>query len=106
MPGLILHVGATVTCSHAGTATPTMTNPKVTLTGQAIVTTGSYNVAGCTLPPPPNGNGPCVTGQLTSASTKVTSNAQPVLLTPAPSTCVPTGTPLLVTATQTKVSAL
>jgi uncharacterized Zn-binding protein involved in type VI secretion len=106
MAGLILHAGATVTCSHAGTATPTATNPKVTLSGQAVATVGPYNVAGCTLPPPPNGNGPCVTGQFTTASTKVTSNGQPVLVTPAPSTCVPTGTPLVVTATQSKVSAL
>ena len=54
MPGFLLHMGATVLCAHAGQAQPTVTNPRVTVSGQPIVTQSApYTVAGCTLPPPP-----------------------------------------------------
>ena len=60
MPGFLLHLGATVLCSHAGQAQPTAVNPRVLVNGQPIVTmTSPYVVAGCTLPPPTtsmNGN--------------------------------------------------
>jgi hypothetical protein len=107
MPGFLLHLGATVQCSHLGPAQPTAPTPRVTLNGQAVVTQAcSYAVTGCTLPPPPNGNGPCVTAAWTTASTKVTSGGQPVLLLDSQAICAPTGTPLLILSTQTKVSAL
>lgn len=107
MPGTLLHLGATVQCSHLGPAQPTAPNPKVTLNGQAVVTqTCSYAVTGCTLPPPPNGNGPCVSAMWTTAATKVTAGGQPVLLLDSQATCAPTGTPLLILSTQTKVSGL
>ena len=64
MPGFMVHVGATVLCSHAGQAQPTVPNPRVTVNGQpTVAVTGPYAVAGCTLPPPPSGNGPCVAAQ-------------------------------------------
>jgi hypothetical protein len=103
MPGFLLHVGATVQCAHGGQAQPTAPNPQVTVGGQATVTLAtSYVVAGCALPPPPNGNGPCVSAQWTSGATRVTSNGQPLLLVDSQATCTPTGTPLLVVATQTR----
>jgi hypothetical protein len=37
MPGFLLHVGATVLCSHAGQAQPTVPNPRVTVTGMPTV---------------------------------------------------------------------
>jgi hypothetical protein len=57
------------------------------------------------MPPPNLGNGPCVTAQWTTAATRVTSNGQPLLLLDSQATCVPTGTPLIVAGTQTRVTA-
>ncbi len=105
MPGFLLHLGATVLCSHAGQATPTVVNPRVTVGGQPIVMiTSPYVVAGCVLPPPTAANGPCVIAQFVTAATRITSNGQPVLLLDSQAVCVPTGTPLLVVTTQTRVT--
>ena len=107
MPGFLLHVGATVNCAHAGQAQPTVPNPRVTVTGQPTVTlTTPYVVTGCTLPPPPAANGPCVTAQWLSGTTRVLSNGQPLLVQSGQAICAPTGTPLLVLATQTRVTAI
>jgi hypothetical protein len=93
-------------CSHGGTAQPVVVNPQVTVSGQPIVTLPStYTVAGCAMPPPTAGNGPCVTAQFTTAATRVTANGQPVLLNTSQATCVPTGTPLIIARTQTRVTA-
>ncbi|MEY2500013.1 MAG: hypothetical protein QOI07_347 [Verrucomicrobiota bacterium] len=107
MPGFLLHVGAQVLCSHAGQAQPTVPNPKVLVSAQPTVAiTSPYTIAGCTMPPPSAGNGPCVTAQFVTAATRVTSNGQPLLLLDSQATCVPTGTPLLVVLTQTRVTAI
>ena len=107
MPGTLLHVGATVLCAHAGQAQPTVPNPRVTVNGMPTVTLASpYVIAGCTLPPPTAGNGPCVTAQFVSAATRVTSNGQPLLLLDSQAICAPTGTPLIVVATQTRVTGM
>ncbi|MGH8905007.1 MAG: PAAR-like protein [Egibacteraceae bacterium] len=105
MPGFLLHQGATVACAHQGRAQPTATDPKVKVGGQAVATqANTYTVTGCTLPPPTAGNGPCVTAQWTSAATKVKAGGKPVLLANSQATCAPTGTPLQIQTTQTKVS--
>ena len=105
MPGFLLHLGATVLCSHAGQATPTVVNPRALVSGQPTVLISSpYVVAGCALPPPPAANGPCVTAQFVSAATRITSNGQPLLLLDSQAICVPTGTPLLIVATQTRAT--
>ena len=104
MPGFLLHVGATVTCSHGGQAQPTVPNPRVTVMGQPTVAiTSPYVVAGCTFPPPLAANGPCVTAQFLTGSIRVTSMGQPLLLISSQALCAPTGTPLIVAATQTRV---
>ena len=106
MPGFLLHVGATVLCSHGGQAQPTVPNPRVTVSGQPTVTIAApYVVAGCAMPPPPSGNGPCVTAQFVTSALRVTSNGQPLLLLDSQAICVPTGTPLIVAATQVRVTA-
>jgi hypothetical protein len=106
MPGFLLHVGATVLCSHAGQAQPLVPNTRVTVTGQPTVTISSpYVIAGCTLPPPLAANGPCVTAQFVTAATRVTSNGQPLLLFDSQAICAPTGTPLIITVTQTRATA-
>jgi hypothetical protein len=107
MPGFLLHVGAQVVCAHTGQAKPTVPNPRVTLMGQAIVCNSSpYVVAGCLMPPPIVGNGPCVTAMWVSAATRITSNGQPVLLFDSKAICAPTGTPLITIMTQTRVTGM
>jgi hypothetical protein len=104
MPGPILHLGATVLCSHAGQAQPMTPVPRVLVSGQPVVTIASpYVVAGCTMPPPIAGNGPCVTAQFVTAALRVTVLGQPVLLMDSQAVCVPTGTPLVPVVTQTRV---
>ncbi len=107
MPGFLVHVGAQVLCAHAGQATPTVPNPRVTVSGQPTVLLSTpYVVAGCTFPPPPTANGPCVTGQWLIGTTRITSNGQPLLVQSSQGICAPTGTPLLIVVTQTRVSAM
>jgi hypothetical protein len=106
MPGLILHVGATVTCSHGGQATPATNVPRVLVNGQPVVVAGTqYVIAGCVLPPPPTANGPCVTGQFITPAARVLASGVPVLINASPSLCAPTGTPLIPAVVQTRVIA-
>lgn len=106
MPGFLVHVGATVLCSHAGQAQPTAPNARVLVNGMPTVfITAPYVVAGCTFPPPPAANGPCVTAQWISGTTRVLSNGQPLVVQSSTAICAPTGTPLMITVTQTRVSA-
>jgi hypothetical protein len=107
MPGFVLHVGASVLCSHAGQAQPTTPNPRVMVSGQPTVTIAApWLIVGCALPPPPAANGPCVSAQFVTAATRVTSNGQPLLLFDSQAICVPTGTPLLVVASQMRATAM
>src|SRR6185436_15916223 len=107
MPGFLVHVGAQVICSHAGQAQPTVPNPRVTVSGQpTVLVTSPYVIAGCTLPPPPSANAPCVTAQWLIGTTRVLSNGQPLLVQSSQAICTPTGTPLMVVATQVRVSAI
>jgi hypothetical protein len=97
-------MGATVLCAHAGQAQPTAPNPRVKVGGQMIVTLPTlYTIAGCTMPPPPAGNGPCVTAQFVSSAVRVRAGGQPVLLQDSQAICAPTGTPLNIVVTQARV---
>lgn len=105
MPGQLLHVGATVICSHAGQAQPTTPNPRVTLGGQQLVVlTTPYTIAGCPLPP--QAGGPCVSAQWIVGATRVLAGGTPVLLQDSQSVCVPTGTPLTPTVVQVRVKGV
>jgi hypothetical protein len=107
MPGFLLHVGASVLCSHGGQAQASAPNPRVTVSGQPTVALPApWLIAGCALPPPPTANGPCVSAQFISAAVRVTSNGQPLLLFDSQAICMPSGTPLLIVATQTRASAM
>ena len=106
MPGFLLHIGATVMCAHGGQAMPTVTNPRVTVMGQPIVMQPSpYTIAAC---PFFSGSNPmpCITAQWTTAAVRITSNGMPVLLMDSQAICTPNGTPLLITATQTRVTGI
>jgi hypothetical protein len=106
MPGFLLHLGAMVQCAHAGQAQPTVTNPRVTVSGQPIVMNAApYVVAGCPFVPP-GGNGPCVTAQWVTSALRVTSNGLPVLLQDSQAICAPTGTPLVILTTQVRVTGM
>jgi hypothetical protein len=107
MPGFLVHVGATVMCMHAGQAQPTMPCPRVMVSGQPVVTQPNpWVIAGCTMPPPPAGNGPCVTAQWITGATRVLAGGQPVLLQDSQAICAPTGTPLNVVVTQVRVKGM
>lgn len=104
MPAPILHLGATVLCSHAGQATPAAPFPRVTVSGQPIVTlTSPWLIAGCALTGTPTP--PCVTGQVLVGATRVLAGGTPVVTMVGSSTCVPTGTPLLPVMAQTRALA-
>ncbi|MBO9205502.1 MULTISPECIES: PAAR-like protein [Niastella] len=106
MPGFLLHVGATVLCAHGGQAQPTVPNPRVTVSGQPVVTqTSPYIIAAC----PFNVSGspvPCVTAQWITAATRITSNGMPLLLLDSQAICAPNGTPLTITVTQTRATGM
>lgn len=107
MPGFLVQVGAQVFCSHGGQATPTVPNPRVTLSGAPSVPVASpYLIAGCALPPPIAANGPCVSGTWFTGTTRVLADGQPLLVQSSTSVCAPSGTPMLVVGTQTRVSAM
>jgi hypothetical protein len=106
MPGFLLHMGATVQCSHAGQAMPTMPQPRVKVSSQPVVTqTAPYTVAGCPFSTP-GGPLPCVTATWTTAAVRVKAQSQPVLLQDSQAVTVPNGVPLMVMVTQPRVKGM
>jgi len=104
MSSPIVEQSATVMCTHAGTATATAPDPRVTLSGSPVVTVStSYAIAGCSL----TGTSvpPCATGQWVVGAARVTAGGVPVAILSGSSTCTPTGTPLMPVVTQTRVLA-
>src|SRR6185295_17706563 len=102
MPAPILHLGATVLCTHAGQATPLAPFPRVLLSGQPAVTIASpYVVAGCALTGTPNP--PCVTGQWLSGAVRVLAGGVPVATMAGASVCLAPGTPMLPVSAQPRV---
>ena len=104
MPAPILHLGATVLCTHAGQATPLAPFPRVTVSAQPIVTLASpYAIAACaltgtTVPP-------CVTGQFIVGAVRVLAGGAPVATMTSTSVCTPTGTPMTPVVAQTRTLA-
>jgi hypothetical protein len=106
MPGYMLHMGATVICSHGGQAMPTMPNPRVKVSSQPIVTQPTmYTVAGC---PFVSGTNPlpCVTASWVSAAVRVKAGGVPVLLQDSQAITTPNGVPLNVVVTQVRVKGM
>lgn len=105
MPGPLLHAGATVLCAHAGQAQPSSPFPRVTVSGQPVVTQAApYVVAGCPFVPP--AAGPCVTAQWVTGALRVKAGGMPVLLQDSQAVCAPTGTPLTVAMAQVRVKGM
>lgn len=104
MPAPMLHLGATVLCTHAGQATPVAPFPRVTVSGQPIVTlTSPYVIAACALTGTPTP--PCVTGQFVMGALRVLAGGAPVATLMSQSVCVPTGTPMMPVMAQTRTLA-
>lgn len=113
MPGLFLHVGATMQCPHQAPVTTTPVQTRVLVSGQPVaVTSNQIFVTGCpfTVGPKPQ---PCVTVRWMLTSTRVQVGGLPALLQPAPGTgqamCqsaeqAPQGPPI-VSSLQTRVTA-
>jgi hypothetical protein len=84
MPGMLVHVGATITCMHGGTVSVAPGQPRVLLGGQPAATMADqYPVAGCPFQVPvPGGTKPqpCIKVQWTVPATRVFVNRQPVIL--------------------------
>lgn len=102
MPGFVVHLGATVFCSHAGQAQALAPSPRVRVSGQPVtVQTTPYAVVGCGL----TGSGapPCATAQFVTAALRVRAGGVPLLLQDSQSVCTPTGTPLQIVVTQVRV---
>jgi len=101
LPGLLLHLGAEVACSHGAPATPTAPNMRVRVMGMPVsMAPIPYLVAGCPFTPP------CVSAQFMNPALRVTSNGIPLLLNDSIGTCEPTLTALIVAFTQTRVLAI
>jgi hypothetical protein len=103
MPAPALHLGAVVTCTHAGTAMPVAPFPRVLLSGQPAVTLASpYAIVGCAL----TGSAPpCVTGQWLTGAVRVLAGDVPLATMAGTSTCVAPGTPMLPLSAQLRVLA-
>ena len=118
MPGLLMHVGAVMQCTHGATATIAPSQPRVLVSGQPIATilpgAPLAAVAGCPFQiPVPGGTKPqpCVTVKWVMPSTRFLVGGQPAALIPAPGTgpgiCqsaeqIPQGPPI-VSVVQTRV---
>ena len=106
MPGYLMHVGATVICTHGGQAMPTAPNPRVRVSSQPIVTQPTmYTVAGC---PFVSGTNPlpCVTASWVTAAVRVKAGGVPVLMQDNQAITVPNGVPLNVLVTQLRVKGM
>lgn len=105
MAGFLLHQGATVLCSHAGQAIPSVPNPRVMVSSQpTVLLSAPWIIAGCPLVPPPLP--PCVSAQWVMGTLRVTSLGQPLIVQSGVAISIPNGTPLLPVVMQTRVSAM
>jgi uncharacterized Zn-binding protein involved in type VI secretion len=114
MPGLFMHAGATVQCTHAGPATIMPTQRRVLVNGMPVaLMTDQIMVAGCVFTIPGPKPQPCVLIKWLMPSARVMINGQPAMLISAPGTgpgiCqsveqIPQGPPI-VSVVQTRVIA-
>ncbi|MEM8957347.1 MAG: hypothetical protein AAGC86_05970 [Pseudomonadota bacterium] len=89
----LLHLGATVICTHGGQCLPNSASTRVRLGGQPAVTAAhTHTVAGCPLTTP-DGPKPCASVTWTAPATRVRIEGAPALLsTSAGITIGPLGT--------------
>lgn len=102
MSGFLLHVGATIICTHGAQVSVVSSNQRVVVSGQPVATfSDTYPVAGCPFQIP-IGTGtkpqPCVKVQWVVPAARVRVNGQPVLLKTSTGICqsaeqIPQGPP-------------
>ena len=105
MPGPILHMGATVLCSHGGQAMPTAPSPRCS--SRACRSRRSPRRTPSRAAPfvPPARQRPVRHRAMDGRRDAVLSHGQPLAIMTGVSICAPTGTPLLPVAAQTRVLA-
>ena len=103
MAGYLLHENASVVCEHtSGQARPTVTNKKVKVSENEIVTLSSpYSISGCTNPN--EAGGQCATATWMSPATRVKASGMAVLFENSQATCAPTSTGLTIVSLQQRV---
>lgn len=92
MPGLVLHAGAVLTCSHGGQVKIVPAQARAEVSGTPICTVADiFTVVGC--PGVPPGSGPvCTKVTWQNTASRVTANGVPVLVqAPPPAGPVPGG---------------
>ncbi len=110
MPGMLVHVGATILCPHAGQASVVSSNTRVMVSNQFVaLVDDNYPIAGC---PFVLGNTPhpCVKIQWLVPATRVFVNKKPVILQSSSGLCLaadqaPQGPPNIV-MTQLRVKGM
>lgn len=106
MPGSILTVGSLILCAHGGSVQSPAPFPRVKIAGQPVLLQPiPLLVSGCPFPPPPAGNGPCISATAVTGSVRVRANGMPLLLQSSQAICTPTGTPISVVLAQPRVRA-
>ncbi len=110
----LLHIGATILCTHGAQATITPSNTRVLVGGQpAAVQSDMTTVAGCPFQVPVGAGTkpqPCVTVKWLVPATRVRIGGQPALLQTSAGLCqsaeqIPQGPPNVVT-TQVRVTGV
>jgi uncharacterized Zn-binding protein involved in type VI secretion len=110
MPGPVVHVGASIICTHAAPANVITSNSRVLVSGQPAATlTDQYLITGCAFTVPTGKPQPCVRIQWLTPATRVFVNGQPVILQTSSGLClsaeqIPQGAPIVV-ASQPRVIA-
>ncbi len=103
MAGAILTRDNPVTCDHGGQATPAAVDSRVLIGGAAAVTQDQvWAITGCSLAPADGG--PCVSATFSAGASRITSNGQVLLLQDSPASCAPTGGPVHIVASQSRVT--
>jgi hypothetical protein len=107
MPGYLLHMNATVQCSHGGQAAPTAPNQRVMVSNNPVALVNApYSITACPNPTPIASNGPCLTAQYSTSASRVFCNGIPVLMFDSQAMCTPTGVPLQTMSTQIRVKGV
>lgn len=106
----LLHVNATVSCPHGGTATLIPSQPRVTVSAQpAASVSGQWVIVGCTFTVGTKPQ-PCVTIRWITPAARVTTLCQPVVTQASSGIClsadqIPQGPPVI-GAVQQRAKAL
>lgn len=101
MAGFAVDEGAIVQCVHGGQAQPVSTSARVLVSGLPLATAATtYLIADCPLAGP----GRCVSAQWLVGARRVLVQGVPVVMRGDQAVCAPTGSGLVVVATQQRVS--